>query len=279
MVSKPDLKPTPMELRREYANRLLGINLKTKEIKSLLEKMRYGVEVDGDSGGTLKVMVPAYRTDVLHPIDLVEDIAIAYRYDNFHPVLPATSTLGERDGFRVFSSIVRELMIGLGFQEVMTLIMTNKNDLFSRMNHPTEKVVETEKPISTEYSVTRTWLLPSLMGVLEKNRSREYPQKIFEVGQCITADGRDKTKLTAVIAHSKTSFSEIKAVLEGVLGNLSLECELGDLKHGSFIPGRCARVDYGFLGEIHPAVLENFGLEVPVTAFEIDLDVMFSQMG
>lgn len=278
MVSKPDLKPASMKLSKDYANRLLGINLKTADMKSLLKKMRYGVEIDKHSKGTLNVMIPAYRTDVLHPIDVVEDIAIAYRYDNFNSTLPATSTPGERDRFQVFSSTVRELMIGGGFQEVMTLVMTNKNNLFSRMNTPTEPAVETEKPISTEYSLARTWLLPSVMGVLEKNRSREYPQKIFEIGQCISADGTDITKLSAVIARSKTSFSEIKATVEGILGNLSLRCEVRDFKHGSFIPGRCASIDYGFLGEIHPVVLEKFGLEVPVTAFEIDLDGIFSRM-
>lgn len=274
-MKKPDLEPRRMNLSLEYVNKLLGMNYSSEEAKKLLEKMRYGVEI---KGGEITVVVPAYRTDVLHPMDLVEDVAIAYGYGNFKPELPKSSTIGERDPAELFYNSVRELMLGFGFQEIMTLIMTNEKDMFKKMEKTEEKTVVTKNPVSKEHSIARTWLLPSLLTVLEKNKNREYPQKIFEIGYCITEEGKDRTKMAAVIAHSKTNFSETKSFYTGILGNLGLEYEIKGFKHGSFIPGRCASTKEGFFGEIHPKVLENFGLEVPVTAFELDLDSVFERI-
>jgi phenylalanyl-tRNA synthetase beta chain len=271
-MKTPDLRPERMSLELDYANKLLGTNFSQKEVKSLLEKMRYGVKLDGKR---IEVLIPAYRTDVLHPIDLVEDVAIAYGYDKFEPEIPKISTIGEMDGFERFSSSLRELMLGFGFQEVMTLIMTNQRDLFERMAIKKEKTVVANNPVSLEHSTARNWLLPSLMTVLERNKNREYPQKVFEIGECITARGADRRNLAGVMAHSKANFSEMKAIFTGLLENLGLKYTINGFDHGSFIGRRCASTEYGFFGEIHPRVLENFNLETPVTAFELDLNLIF----
>lgn len=271
-MKTPNLRPEIMSLELDYANKLLGMGFTGKDVKVLLEKMRYGVELDGDK---IRVLVPAYRTDILHPIDLVEDIAIAYGYGNFKPEIPAGGTAGVKDVFEGFSSTLRELMLGFGFQEVLTLIMTNERDLFERAGIPAKPAVVTRNPVSLEHSIARTWLIPSLMAVLEKNRNREYPQRIFEAGDCINAKGEDNRKLSGVVAHSKTNFSEMKAIYAGILDNLGLGYDMKKFGYGSFIPGRCAFSEHGFFGEIHPQVLENFNLEVPVTAFELDLNLIF----
>jgi phenylalanyl-tRNA synthetase beta chain len=149
--------------------------------------------------------------------------------------------------------------------------------LFSRMNLEQEKVVETENPVSMEHSVARNWLLPSIMVVLEKNKNREYPQKIFEIGGCIDAKGAGSRKLAGAIADSKTNFSEIKSFAMGILNELGAKAKIKKFEHGSFIPGRCASFDYGFFGELNPEVLSAFSLEVPVTAFEINLGKIMGQ--
>lgn len=272
-MKAPDLAPRKMQLDIAYTNKLLGTSFTAAEAKTLLEKMRYGATV---SGKKITVLVPAYRTDVLHPMDLVEDVAIAYGYNNFKPELPRISTVGKRDEFSLFCSSVRELAIGFGFTEIMTLIMTNERDQFTRMGLPIEAAVTTKNPVSTEHAMARTWLLPSLCSVLEKNKNREYPQRVFEIGYCIDAAGKDAMKMAAVIAHAKTNFSEMKSVCCGLLENLGQNCEAEGLEHGSFISGRCASLKGGFFGEIHPAVLDNFSLEVPATAFELDLKTLFS---
>jgi len=269
-VKTPDLNPRVMELELDYVNKLLGLALTAEQARDFLERMRYGVS----GGRKMKVSVPAYRTDVLHPIDLVEDIAISYGYENFVPEEFRGYSVGERDGTERFSAKLRELMVGAGFQEVMTLVLTNTRSLFGKMNLKPETVVEAENPVTVEHSVARNWLLPSLFTVLEKNKTQEYPQKIFEVGDCLTAEGETRRRLAGVIAHSKASFSEMKSALDGILDSLGLSYTPKQLAHGSFIKGRCISTGFGFYGEVSPTVLENFGMEVPVAAFELDVDLI-----
>jgi phenylalanyl-tRNA synthetase beta chain len=268
-MRRPELKPRVVELEAGYVNHLLGREFTVDEVRDYLERMRFGVEV---RGSRLKVLVPAYRADVLHPIDLVEDIAIAYGYMNFKPEIPKLSTLGRSDELELFCDRVRDLMVGYGFMEVMTLIMSNERDLFDRMSVEAVEVASALNPVSLEHSVARNWLLPSLLTVLEKNRSREYPQLLFELGDCVKADGSQPRKLAGVIAHSKASFSEVKSVATGLLDELGVDYALKDLRHPSFMEGRCAGFNFGFFGELKPTVLSNFGLEVPVAAFELALD-------
>ncbi len=268
-MRKPDLSPKEMGLDPDYVCRTLGVKLSKKEISSLLRRMGYGVK---SSGKSLSVSVPPYRADILHPIDLVEDVAIAYGYMNFKPEVPRIYALGKGDPLEAYCEKVRDLLVGLSFYEVMSLILTNDKDLFTRMCVDKEPAVEAEKPVSTEQGVARTWLLPSLLVVLEKNRSREYPQRLFEVGEVLKPSGETVMKTAGVIAHSKTNYSEVKATVQGLLKNLSLECDDSPHDHSSFISGRCCKNKYGFYGELSPKVLANFGIEVPVTAFEFRLN-------
>jgi len=275
MQKTPNLKPQVMDLSPEYVNKLLGTDFDKEKIKGLLEKMMYGVEFEG---GRVRVSIPAYRTDVLHAMDLVEDIAIAGGYENFKPELPGTAGIGKKDPVEKSSDMIRELMLGFGFHEVMTMILTNKNDLFKRMRLDIMDGVETENPVSSEHGVVRTWLLPSMMATLENNKNREYPQQIFEIGSCVSADGKAAKKLSFVIADSKANFSEMKSHVLGLLNSLGYDCIIKKLGHRSFIEGRCASIttgkEVGFFGEIHPKVLENFNLEIPVTGCELDLSML-----
>jgi len=270
----PNLSPRSMVIDVAYVNHTLGLRLRAQEVKELLERMRYGVEVKGD---ILNVKVPAYRADVLHPIDVVEDVAIAYGYQNFEPELPKLPTLGKSEPIVKLERELREVMLGLGFQEVKTLMMTSPVKLFTMMNVKEEQVVTTEKPVSMEHSVVRNWLLPSLMEVLRKNKTREYPQRIFEVGLCVSKSGEIRKVLSCVIAHAKANFAEIKGVVGRILTSFKLEDKAEVYTHGSFIPGRCALNKYGFYGELHPKVITNFGLEVPVVGLELNVDKIFRE--
>lgn len=273
-MKTPNLEPRIINLDLNYANKLLGMNFSRNDVKKLLEKMHYGIKFKDDN---ISILIPAYRTDILHQIDLVEDIAISYGYENFKPELPKIATTGRRDHFEKFSGNIRELMIGFGFQEVMTLVMTNRENLFNRMNLPDNGVAEAGNPLSPEHTVARNWLLPSLMSFLEKNKKKGYPQKIFETGDCILRDGNNISNFSGVIAHSRTNFSEIKAVVAGIFEDMKLTPRIEKYDHKSFINGRCGGTEFGFFGEINPQVLENFGIEVPVTAFEFDLNLIFKR--
>ncbi len=265
---RPDLSPREVGLDVGYVNRLLGLSLKGSEVKALLERMRFGVKEDG---AALKVSVPPYRSDILHPIDLVEDVAIAYGYMNFKPEVPKLYSLGKADPLETYCDEVRDYMVGLQFREVMTLILSNPRDLYERMNLPVEKAVEALKPVSLDQSMARTWLLPSLMVVLEKNRNREYPQMIFEVAEVLDPEGKTTMRVAGAIAEGRTNFSEVKASVTGLMSSLRLKSEDAPYGHPSFIEGRCSKNDFGFFGELSPQVITSFGLEVPVTAFELRL--------
>ena len=143
--------------------------------------------------------------------------------------------------------------------------------------------VEILNPVSSEYSICRTWLLPSLMKVLAANKHREYPQKIFEVGDCVDIDDKEETKtvtnrkLSGVISYDNANLTEMKSIVEAVLKALNYKYEIRDYKHPSFIESRCGEIlvnekQIGFMGEIHPEILERWELEKPVIGFEIKVD-------
>lgn len=284
-IETPDLTLKTFEVELDYIKRLAGIELSDVEIKDLLERMFYEVElVDGKA----KLKYPAFRDDIMHARDVLEDVLIAYGYNEIEPEEPKLAVQGRGDKFVGFEDAVRELMIGFGLQEVMTFNLTNKEAQFAKMNITEEDIVEIENPISLKWSALRKWLIPSLLEFLSQNTHEEYPQKIFEVGKATMIDESMETKtiseskLAVAIAHPRVTFTEVKEILESVIYHLGFKYELKETEHGSFIPGRVGKIivngqEIGIIGEIHPQVLENWGIEMPVAAFEIFLGPLYSE--
>ncbi len=281
MVDKktyPDLSPAQRSLTVKEVDSLLGLDIDHNQIARILERMRYGVM---KLKGKLDILIPAYRNDILHNVDLIEDVAIGYGYNNIVPILPRVATIGEIHPSEKLADITRDIMTGMGFQEVLTYILTSKENQFEKNCIEHEKIVEIENPVSNEMNVCRKWLIPNLLKFLSSNLHVEYPQKIFEVGDCIIF-GESETgtvtvkKLAGAVSHDSANLTEIKSVLESVLHNLNYNYSLKPFEHKSFIESRCGEVivdgkHIGFFGEIHPQVLENWKLERPVIAFEIYL--------
>jgi phenylalanyl-tRNA synthetase beta chain len=179
-------------------------------------------------------------------------------------------------------------MVGSGFQETLTYTMTNPENLFGRMN-VTEDVagqlgrkVDIANPKVVTMTCLRNWLLPSLMEFLSNNKSVEFPQRIFELGEITQLDEtqetrtRDEEWLAAAISHPTASFSEIKSVLDSFFMNLGVKWQIKTTNHPSFIDGRVGAVvaegvSLGFVGEINPQVLVAWDLENPTAAFELNL--------
>jgi phenylalanyl-tRNA synthetase beta chain len=285
VVQTPDLSPRNISLNPNYVNKLLGLKLTNEEIIQNLKRMGYdATELGKDK---LEVVIPCYRTDIMHPIDLVEDVAIAFGYEKFQPEIPNIATIGEENSLEIFLRKLRNFLVGYGLQEVTTFMLTNKNKLFSKMNMPEVEIAETLNPKTEEYCVLRNWLLPSLMEVLWRNRHHTYPQNIFEISDVIhldnAADTGTKTvrRLAIVLCHSKANFSEIKSMAESILQNLGIkDYKIEEGKCPCFIEGRDAKIEVskriiGRFGEIHPLVLENWKLEMPVAALEMDVDMLF----
>jgi len=283
IVVSPDLSPRAMELELSYVNRLLGLELSAGEVAMLLERMGHGVEGEEP----LRVYVPCYRTDVMHPFDLVEDVAIAYGYDRFIPEIPDIAQPGAEDPLEVFTHHLRDLLVGFGLLETLTFMMSNKRRLFEMMCLPEEPVAETENPKTEEYTVLRNRLLPCLMEVLSRNTHHPYPQNLFEVDDVILLDDgepsgvRTARRLAIALCHSRANFSEVKGVMESILEGLGVEgVEIRAGGLGCFIDGRRLVAEVGgrplcWAGEVRPEVLENWGLEMPVAALEMDVDLLF----
>ncbi len=284
-VMTPDLKERHVKVSIDDIQCLIGMDLSKSEIARLLRRARYSV-ADSNRGRSLTVVVPCYRLDILHPVDIIEDIAISYGLNKMKTKWPSEATTGGLSAMEEFSDTVRMLMIGLGFQEVLTFIMSNPEKLFTTMNIPPTQTVEVSNPKIATLTCLRGWLLPSLMEFLGSNTHVEYPQRIYEVGDCTVWDSsslnrtRDIRKLASVVTHSNANFTEMKSYLEPLMANLGLSFTLNPMSHPSFLDGRVGSIqieerEVGIIGEIHPQVIENWKLEDPVAAMELDLNQIF----
>ena len=173
-------------------------------------------------------------------------------------------------------------MIGLGFTESINFVLSGIENNFTRMGI-NGIAVELANPVSNEYSICRTWILPSLMKILMKNQHVEYPQKVFEVGDVVLPEERSEVKtktirkLAGVVASSTANLTEMKSIVESLLKSLGLKYEIRSLSHPSFIENRCGEIiinglSAGIFGEISPQILSNWNIGQPVIAFELSLE-------
>ncbi len=273
----PDLTSEEMELDLDYVNRRLGLSLSWSEVKELLYRMRYGLEDH-------TVKIPPYRADILHPVDIIEDIAKAYGYQNLQEVIPEISTIGEEDPLEVFSRKVGHLMAAFGLLEVKNYYLTSRE--FFEKTRITDKLISVENAVTAEYNVLRNWLLPEMLLTLQSNKHYEYPQNMYEIGKVIKPDSKapertaEELHLACVVCHPKASFTEIKEILKGLCLNLGKEFWLEPAEHPAFIPGRCGSIHIekhvGVIGEVHPEVLLAWDLEVPAACLELDLGSIYA---
>ena len=282
-IISPDLTPQEMNVHVNTANELIGgTTLTAEDIKELLLKARFDAEIINDN--EVKAIIPSYRVDILHEVDIVENIAVQYHINDVEAKLPDINTVAyENDWFKAEGTI-REVMIGLGFQEVMSLMLTCEDAHYTKMNQEEKEHVQVARPITIDRTMIRTSLINSLMEFLQDNKHEDLPQKIFEIGDVLYMDKskENKTKaskkLAGLICHSTANFTEIKSVVTSVLSNLGYSMEIKDSLNKTFIEGRAADVRgvsdngkiEGFFGEVSPEVITNFTLDYPVIAFEIE---------
>ena len=275
-VVLPDLKSEVINIKNEQIKHLFGLELKENEVKHILEKAQFDFEDD-------KVKVPPYRKDILHPYDIIEDIGIMYGFDKIKELQLTTLTVGSTFKLNEFIDTVREIVIGIGYQEIMSPILTNKDFLYKKMNIEDFGTIEIEDYMSETYSVVRSWILPNLMGVFSKNKHVAFPQKIFEEGILNTRKGDniiECSRIAIATSHEKADYTEIRQVLDYIMRCFGLHYDIEEAEHGSFIDGRVGRAivkgkKVAYIGEINPAVLSNWGLEMPVAALELNLSELF----
>lgn len=282
--STPDMTPQPATLDTAAALRVLGCELEPAQIVTLLAKLRYGAKVEG---GRVVLAIPAYRADIMHECDIIEDVAIGYGYENIKPYLVPTMTVGAHQPIEELADLCRRVLIGLGFLETMTLLLTSEREHYEllRQSVPAQHI-QLANPVTVDQTMPRGQLLTGLLNTFRINVAREMPQLIFEVGDCceLAADAetgiRTTRKLGAGIAGPKAGYADARATCEALARELGLGCRFEPLEAAEFISGRGARVmatkngaefEWGRAGEIHPEVLGNFGINQPVSVFEVDL--------
>ncbi|MFO7967386.1 MAG: phenylalanine--tRNA ligase subunit beta [Archaeoglobaceae archaeon] len=275
----PDLTGKEMSIEKQEVEDLLGFELSGEEIEEALEKMRFGAEIDGDA---LKVIVPAYRADVLHEWDVIEDIGIGYGYDRIEPQYPPTNTIGLSHKWNDKKDIAREIMTGLGYMEVISFTLTNEKMQYEKMlrdSRSWEHHTPVLHPITEEHTILRTDILPKLLEILSMNKHYALPQRIFEVGDTIVGM-ENRLKLSACTTHSRANFAEIRSLVQSFMKELDLQWEAKESRNKAFIPGRRVSIivsgeKVGVFGELHPQVLNNFYLNTPVAGMEIELSAIF----
>jgi phenylalanyl-tRNA synthetase beta chain len=260
-------KPIKTKFDYKKANKLLGLDLSLEKQKLLLKKMGHDLQKN-------VVISPPFRVDILDSVDLIEDIAIAFGYNNFKPIEPNFFSTGSiNDNF----DWLAELLLGAGFFEVSSWILTNKNVLKkSNLN----EFLEVSNPLTEEFSVLRPYLYPNLLEIFSISKSSKMPQKIFEIGPVVSyknGSSLEKTHCCFAILQPKANFSLLVCTLKGIFKSLKLEFELVPEKLDGFIIGRTASIllknkKIGFIGEVHPEILERFSIEQPVVMAELFLN-------
>ncbi|WP_178915520.1 phenylalanine--tRNA ligase beta subunit-related protein [Natronomonas gomsonensis] len=324
-LTRPDLSTTSKTVSHERIETTLGIDIAGEDVVDLLE--RAGLDADtsdeegsdddtveledvptqrlesrsepdvtepatADTSGELvyEVEIPPYRVDVLHPMDIVDDVGRAYGFNGLEPKYPDVSTVGGRHETSRLEDAARDALVGLGFEDLLNFHMTNESELFERMSlSPDDEALGARvpatitEPYSEDYTVVRTWALPSLLMVLENNTHRAYPQDLSEIGLVASVDLEEPTNVAegrsvaGVVARTDASYEDAKARLQAIARAFDAELETPPTEHPSFISGRTAEVvldgeSVGVIGEAHPAVLVEHDLEVPVAGFEFDLE-------
>jgi phenylalanyl-tRNA synthetase beta chain len=287
-VVTPNFNNQHLQLDIEYANKLLGLNLTTERIVELLQIAGFDIQkiVKNKS---IEVLIPCYRTDIMHQVDLIEDIAIAYGYNNITPNWHELPTVGKAKPDQHLINHTRDLMIGLGYQESLNTTLTNQETLFNKMNTPQTPHIEISNPKVVTMTCLRNALLPGLMEFLSNNQSVEFPQKIYEQGKITHPNQTCETRiqeeeyLAAITTHPTAGFSEIKSALDSFLSNFGVQWQIKQTIHPTFIEGRTGKIiindnqEIGIIGEISPQVLENWKLENPTAAFEINLQKIINK--
>lgn len=270
----PEIDNEIIRIKRSEVNKILGLELELEEIKRLLEKMGYEVITLNEED--IDVIIPYYRVDILHKRDVIEDVAIAYGYNNFELKELRTITIGKIHEREEFENKIREILIGMKFLEVITPTLINQKILEKAKIK--DKPTKLLNPVSEEYSVLRNYLFPSLLLFLSKNTSKEYPQNIFEIGY-IVRDLEEYRSLAIALCYDKANLSEMISVLEELFRNLKINFELKESNLEFFIEGRQAYIIsnnkiIGFLGEIHPEILTNFEIFIPTIIAEINISLL-----
>lgn len=259
-----DLKEDRMKMDIEFLNKILGLKLGKKEVSTLLGRMGYVVRGDF-------VVIPPYRLDIIHFIDIVEDVAIAYGYENIEPEIPQIYSEGNLADYQKLE--LANLMYSMGFLEVKTLVLANEKKLgmFELVGE------KTENPASSECEVVKPSLVSSMVEIFVVNKMAGLPQKLFEIGVVYNVLAKKQEKrLVFGIVEEKIDFSTAKGYLQTLLKEFGVRYSIEKIESDGFDEERCCGVlinnrKQGVFGLLSNKIRESFDLKNDVYLCELVL--------
>lgn len=277
----PRMNTLSIDVSVSYINSMLGLELTKNDIVCFLKKSRLDAyPADKD---TITCIIPRYRTDILHAIDIVEEVAIGYGIYNLKPRMSAWTSIGQKSSLSIYFDIIRLTLAGLNMLEVVNFSLVNKKSQYELIGLKTpDNILSVDATKSRDHELLRASMIPSLLQSLSHNVHWQYPQRLFEIGKIFHLDNTIKESwcLAAVTAHNNADFTEIKSIMQTFLKiafNKDKEIFTQENANPFFIEGRSAKVVLdkkslvGMIGEITPLAIDNFKIRVPVSAFELNL--------
>jgi phenylalanyl-tRNA synthetase beta chain len=265
------------------AGRLLGVPL---EISATLKALtRMGLCAYSMDGEVIHVAPPEYRNDFLHAFDIVEDIMIGMGMETFAPQRPTDFTIGRLTPIERFSRKAKNIMVGLGYQEMVYNYLGSGKDYAEKMQVSPKELVKIANPMTENYEYVRNSPLPGLLQTESVSAKASYPHRTFEVGKvALKAPETNYGIVTRqyigfLTSHAQADYNEIASHVAALMYFLGKDYSVREAFDPRFVPGRQVEVvvkgaKVGVFGEVHPAVLEAFGVVMPCAAGELDLDML-----
>ncbi|CAK8683646.1 unnamed protein product [Clavelina lepadiformis] len=301
-VLTPELSYRSEIVFADHLNKKIGIKISADDVAKLLTKMCLKSEVISQETGEVKVTIPPTRSDVIHACDIIEDVAIAYGYNNIVKTLPRSMTIGSQQKSMKLSERVRIELAAAGFTEALTFSLCSRDDIGKKMRQEGGEMeraaVHIANPKTLEFQVVRTSLIPGLLKTIASNRKMPLPLKLFEIQEVVLKDDKRDTKARnerriAAVHYNKTpGFEVIHGLLDRLMQILEVKCATGNpslrdvgyyiraADDKSYFPGRCAEIVFreevvGMLGVLHPDVITAFDLVCPAAAMEINFEKFY----
>ncbi len=275
-ASWPDEKTMMRSVDHHYLERLIGTPLSEENVQDALQRMAHTCPTAVK--GTYHVEVPAWRSDIMHPIDLVEEVAIGLGYENIPRTLPSLQSIGRATATASLDERIRVTMMGLGCQQVQSLTLSSEDTQFTHMRWETRGEVTTiVNPSATHHTLMRQRILPSLADLLVANRHNDLPQRIFEHGSTVV-DHTNQRSAAWLCAEGTSGFERARGFAQRILSDLGLDCnDVRAASGGPWLKGRGATIHVDEqplieFGEIDPMVSASLGIEAPMHGGEIDLE-------
>ncbi len=281
-VTFPYYFQSPASVDSGRVSRLLGESIGPDGVVEALGRMGVRAEAHGQH---VRAWPPEYRDDFIHAVDLVEDVMIGRGLSSFKPERPKDFTIGRLSPIESFSRKVKDVMVGLGYQEMVYNYLGSGKDFIERMNGTQETAVRIANPMTENFEYVRPSILPCLMQSESVSSKAPYPHRTFEVGKVAFLDpeanygSQTRQRLGLVSSHQGADFNEMAGHVSSLMYFLGNDYEVAESDDARFLPGRQASVmrggkAIGVFGEVHPSVLENWGVTMPCAACELDLDAL-----